>query len=100
MEPVEHTVDGAVTTLWLNRPQVKNAYNLALLRALDEALAQAEQAPATRVVVIRGRGDSFCAGADVSLLDGEAAWSELARSVSQIFKRIASSRRQTEMNLP
>jgi enoyl-CoA hydratase len=95
VQPIEYAVSGPIVTLWLNRPQVKNAYDLDLLRALDAALGRAEQDAATRVVVVRGRGDSFCAGADVSMLEGELAWSDLAQAVSRIFKRIASSRRIT-----
>jgi enoyl-CoA hydratase/carnithine racemase len=64
-EAVEYEADGHLVTVWLNRPRSKNAYDLELLRALDGAIARAEADPASRVVVIRGRGDSFCAAADV-----------------------------------
>ena len=74
---------------------MKNAYDLDTLRALDEHLTRAEADADTRVVVLRGRGDSFCAGADLSMLEGQAAWSELAAAVGRIFDRIASSRRVT-----
>lgn len=40
-------------------------YDLDLLRALDDALTRAEKDETIRVVVIRGRGDSFCAGASL-----------------------------------
>jgi enoyl-CoA hydratase/carnithine racemase len=92
---VEYESQDAVATLWLNRPEVKNAYDLNLLRALDEALGRAEAEQACRVVVVRGRGDSFCAGADISMLTGDVAWSELGDAVSRIFARIADARRVT-----
>src|SRR5436190_7861551 len=92
---VEYEPRGAVVTLWLNRPEVKNAYDLDLLRALDAALTRAEADDESRVVVVRGRGDSFCAGADISMLTGDVAWSELGGTVAGIFRRIADSRRIT-----
>ncbi len=92
---VESEANGAVRTLWLNRPQAENAYDLDLLDALATALARVEEDEESRVVVIRGRGDSFCAGADVSMLAGEVPWSDLGASVSRIFKRISESRRIT-----
>ncbi len=94
-DSVEYEADGELVTIWLNRPQSKNAYDLELLRDLEGAIARAEADPASRVVVIRGRGDSFCAGADVSLLAGDTPWSELADSVARTFKRISESRRIT-----
>jgi enoyl-CoA hydratase len=94
-DSVEYEADAAIATIWLNRPQAKNAYDLELLAALDGALARAEADPAGRVVVIRGRGDSFCAGADISMLTGETPWSELSSTVARTFKRISESRRIT-----
>ncbi|MFZ0380195.1 MAG: enoyl-CoA hydratase/isomerase family protein [Solirubrobacteraceae bacterium] len=94
-DSVEYEADGHLVTVWLNRPRSKNAYDLELLRALDGAISRAEADPASRVVVIRGRGDSFCAGADVSMLAGDTPWSELADSVARTFKRISESRRIT-----
>jgi enoyl-CoA hydratase len=94
-DSVEYETDSHLVTVWLNRPRSKNAYDLELLGALDGAIARAEADPASRVVVIRGRGDSFCAGADLSLLAGETPWSELADSVARTFKRISESRRIT-----
>jgi len=94
-DPVEYESRGPVVTLWLNRPDVRNAYDLALLQALDAGLTRAEEDEESRVVVVRGRGDAFCAGADVAMLAGEAAWSELGASVSRIFSRVAESKRIT-----
>jgi enoyl-CoA hydratase/carnithine racemase len=94
-DSVEAERNGALITLWLNRPRRKNAYDLELLRALDDALTSAEADEESRVVVIRGRGDSFCAGADISMLAGEAAWSDVAAAVAGVFKRVSESRRVT-----
>lgn len=59
------TVDGAVATITLNRPEVYNALNAQLHRELMAALSHAEQNPAVRVVVITGSGKAFCSGQDV-----------------------------------
>jgi enoyl-CoA hydratase len=95
VDGVEYESSGPVVTLWLNRPDVKNAYDLTLLNALDAGLTRAEADEACRVVVVRGRGDDFCAGADMTLLTGEVVWSELGGAVSRIFGRIAGSKRVT-----
>jgi 2-(1,2-epoxy-1,2-dihydrophenyl)acetyl-CoA isomerase len=57
--------DGAVLTLTLNRPEVYNAFNGHLHRALLAALEGEAADPAIRAVVITGAGKGFCAGQDV-----------------------------------
>jgi enoyl-CoA hydratase/carnithine racemase len=55
-----------VARVTLNRPEVRNALNEALLRELESALRRLEDDSAARVVVLRGAGDrAFCAGADL-----------------------------------
>ena len=56
--------------LTLNRPQVRNAMSLAMVLELRQALAQAEADGETRVVVLRGSGGHFCAGADIADMAG------------------------------
>ena len=56
--------DGGVLTITLNRPDVFNAFNVALHAGLRDALAEAA-APAVRAVVITGAGRGFCAGQDL-----------------------------------
>jgi methylglutaconyl-CoA hydratase len=62
-------VEGGVGWLTLNRPQKRNALNAALVRALSEALRQAEDDPAVRVVALEGAGKDFCAGADLAAVE-------------------------------
>ncbi len=62
---VERSDVGPVRTLTLNRPEARNALNLALLRALRAELSAAVEAPAVRCLVLTGAGKGFCAGADV-----------------------------------
>ena len=54
--------DGPVTTIWLDRPAVRNAITLALAEQLHQALDVA--AETARVIVVRGRGGHFCVGGD------------------------------------
>ncbi len=57
---------GNVATLTLNRPEKRNALNMAMFIALDAELAALEQAPDNvAVVVLRAAGAVFCAGADL-----------------------------------
>ncbi len=62
------SLDGGVLTLLLNRPAKRNAIDTATLDGLAEGLARAELEAAVRVVVIRGAGKDFCAGADLDEL--------------------------------
>ncbi len=64
--PLIEAVDArGVATLTLNRPDKGNAYNQALLDALDAALTRYAADAAVRVLVLRGAGRHFCAGADI-----------------------------------
>jgi len=55
-----------VARVTLNRPEVRNALNAALLGELESALRRLEDDPSARVIVLRGAGDrAFCAGADL-----------------------------------
>jgi 2-(1,2-epoxy-1,2-dihydrophenyl)acetyl-CoA isomerase len=64
MAEVEVARDGAVQTITLNRPEVLNAFNRALHKALRDALKQARD-PEVRAVVLTGAGRGFSAGQDL-----------------------------------
>ena len=65
MPEIEVGDDGAVLTITLNRPDVLNAFNAAMHRALGAALRDARD-PAVRAVVITGAGRGFCVGQDLT----------------------------------
>ena len=65
--------DGAALHVTLNRPEVRNAMSLAMVRELLDVLEAAEQDGETRVVVLRGAGGHFCAGADLKDMAGARA---------------------------
>ena len=58
--------EGSVLHVTLNRPEVRNAMSLAMVRELRVVLGQAEMRAETRIIVLRGAGGHFCAGADLS----------------------------------
>lgn len=65
MTEVTRTDTGTVRVLTLNRPDARNALNLAALKALRAELAAAAGAPGVRCLVLTGAGRAFSAGADV-----------------------------------
>ncbi|MEU4348206.1 enoyl-CoA hydratase/isomerase family protein [Streptomyces sp. NPDC023838] len=67
---VEVERDGGVTLLRMRNPGKKNAFDRHLLDRLTSELARAGRDPATRVVVLTGAGDAFCAGGDITAMGG------------------------------
>jgi 2-(1,2-epoxy-1,2-dihydrophenyl)acetyl-CoA isomerase len=65
MAEVETSRDGAVLTITLNRPDVLNAFNESMHRALGAALKDARDG-GVRAVVITGAGRGFCVGQDLT----------------------------------
>jgi len=63
---------GAVARLWFNRSEVHNALSPELGAALIDALRPLAQDERCRVVVLGGRGPSFCAGADIGVMKASA----------------------------
>jgi enoyl-CoA hydratase/carnithine racemase len=56
--------DGAILRVWLNRPERRNALDTTALEEIAALYTSLQRDFATRVVVLGGRGVSFCAGAD------------------------------------
>ncbi len=57
--------EAGVAYLTLNRPDVRNAMSLAMVDELIDKLQQTEKQGDSRIVVVRGAGGNFCAGADL-----------------------------------
>lgn len=81
---VAHEDDRGVLTLTLSRPEVRNAMSLEMVLALRTALAEAEAGGRVRIVVLRGAGGHFCAGADIA--DMAAARARLDQDPQAIEK--------------
>jgi enoyl-CoA hydratase/carnithine racemase len=59
---IEHS--GPILRVWLNRPDKRNPLDTAALEEIAELFSRLQTAFETRVVVLAGRGPSFCGGAD------------------------------------
>jgi enoyl-CoA hydratase/carnithine racemase len=81
----------------LNRPNALNAMNQDLMNELDAALAEAENDPEIRAVVITGAGGVFSAGEDISGGDPETAWPygvPAGTSLNSIYNKYRDSDRK------
>lgn len=67
---------GKVATIWMDRPEVLNAFNEQLIDDLNAACLQLDADPKVRVVVLAGRGKHFSAGADLNWMRRAAEGSE------------------------
>ncbi|WP_298234597.1 enoyl-CoA hydratase-related protein [uncultured Azohydromonas sp.] len=67
---------GAVARVRMNRPEVFNAFDEAMIAALHEAFTALAEDPAVRVIVLEGAGKAFSAGADLQ-------WMQRASTASQ-----------------
>jgi len=66
MAAIQTTQQGAVLTLTLNRPEVRNAFNDDVILELTRAFQDAGQRADVRAVVLAAEGPAFCAGADLN----------------------------------
>ena len=65
-----------VATMRMNRPDVHNAFDDALIAALTAELRRLDQLPEARVIVLAANGKSFCAGADLNWMRRMAKYSQ------------------------
>ncbi|MEY8838292.1 enoyl-CoA hydratase/isomerase family protein [Cribrihabitans sp. XS_ASV171] len=87
--------DGAWLTLWLNRPESRNALSSDMVEALATRLADAAADPAIRGITIRGKGGTFCAGGDLkafrTITDGGQSHeqvAEMSKGAGRLFRMI------------
>ncbi|MCG8383168.1 MAG: enoyl-CoA hydratase/isomerase family protein [Gammaproteobacteria bacterium] len=62
------SLEGAVATITLNRPEHLNALHPESLELLEQYVGEIEENQSVRVVVLRSTGKAFCAGADLKAL--------------------------------
>jgi enoyl-CoA hydratase/carnithine racemase len=67
---VEVSINNHVAEVMLNRPDKFNALDLGMFRGLDEAARMLTAERSVRAVVLHGAGANFCAGIDISALQG------------------------------
>lgn len=78
--PILFAQNGAIAAVTLNRPEKRNAFDDALIGALDDALAVVEADPSIRVLLLDGQGDHFSAGADLDWMRRMAERDERANA--------------------
>ena len=76
---------GPVARVRMNRPQVFNAFDEAMIGELDEVFAALDADPSVRVIVLEGAGKAFSAGADLQ-------WMQRASTATQEWN-LADARR-------
>ena len=89
-ETLNTEVSGAIGQLTLNRPERLNAMNSTMLRELADAARWFDTQPDVRVVIVRGAGRAFSAGADLkdtSRSDASGAW-HTRRAAAQAGSRM------------
>ena len=85
--------ENSICYLTLNRPEKRNALNDVLIDSLKNALREADGNENLRAIVIRGAGNDFCSGADLSALqkisesDVLGNWDD-ARNLMELFALI------------
>ena len=72
-ERVRVAIDNGVAQLTLNRPEKRNALDSQTVRELKDALCAAQEDKDVMVILLRGEGKDFCAGADLAQLERIAA---------------------------
>ena len=91
---------GPVATLWMNRPELHNAFNPQLIGDLTAACRALDANDTVRMVILAGRGKSFSAGADLNWMKtaGQASVAdniEDARRLATMLRTLAELRKPT-----
>ena len=74
-QTIEFELKQDVGIVWLNRPEIHNAFNEVMIAELLEIFGRINEMSEVRIVMLRGRGKSFCAGADLNWMRGVAGYS-------------------------
>ena len=90
---IEHR--GRAAWLWMNKPQLHNAFDETLIAELTAALSALDADDGVRVVVLAGRGRSFSAGADLNWMKRQGAASPEAnladaRKLAGLYRTLAT----------
>ena len=98
-ETLEIVREAGVATIWMNRPDVHNAFNAQLIADLTMACIALDADDSVRAVVLAGRGKSFSAGADLNWMKAAGEASE-AENFADAMKLAGMLRTLAEMNKP
>ena len=86
--------EGGILHVVLNRPEVKNAFDEALIGKITEAFRSVKAASPFRVVCLSGEGPVFCAGGDLSWMKRAAGWTkaENRKDAMRLFRMLLAVR--------
>lgn len=93
-ENIEFEERESIGTIWLNRPEKHNAMNAEMIAEIIDCFETVNNMEEVRVVILRGCGKSFCAGADLNYMKGIAGFGydenyqdslKLAKSFNAIY---------------
>jgi len=76
--------DGHILVVTLNRPEAKNALSPGMLAGMYRAWRQLDDDPELRVAVLTGKGDVFCAGADLKAMGGGEVDDDFMKLMSEV----------------
>jgi methylglutaconyl-CoA hydratase len=74
MNTLDIQIEGRVAKVFLNRPEVRNAFNDGVITELAETFTRLGQDSGVRVIVLGGHGKAFCAGADLNWMKSMAGY--------------------------
>ena len=83
-ETVEIQIDNHIATINLNRPEKKNAVDMAMFEEIASAAQTIHENANIRAVVLSGNGSDFCAGIDIGVFAGRSAESALGDLMNPI----------------
>ena len=97
---VERRQSDRVVWAWMNRAEIHNAFDEALIAELTATLRQLDTDTTARVVVLAGRGKSFSAGADLNWMRRQGMASEAenladAKKLAELFRTLAEMKKPT-----
>lgn len=77
MGDVRVEIEGSITTIWMDRPERRNAVDRGMAAELRAAFEEFEADPQQRVAILAGTGGTFCAGADLTAVGDPERGNEL-----------------------
>ncbi len=102
-ELVKLSASEEVAEIVLNRPHKRNAINLEMYAQLDDAIRQVDKMSGVRALIIRGEGQAFSAGIDVTAFlelpaqYGGDFWRQRMRSITDQFQKTMTRLERLEM---
>ncbi|MEU0074865.1 enoyl-CoA hydratase/isomerase family protein [Streptomyces sp. NPDC006332] len=87
-DEIQFERDGHVARVWLNRPHKKNCVTVPILERLDEIITEVDADPELRVLVLRGRGNTFCSGFDLDSLQADFVGKSNALNVAVLSAKV------------